>query len=89
MNPADLRRVQEATVAGHRLTNHAKLRQAEFGLTIPDLEAILKDYDQRYAQQGKYAGAFVHQRGDWAMVVDPTDKVVITVLRRIVQRWEH
>jgi hypothetical protein len=89
VNPAELRRLQERRVKDHTLTNHAQERMAEFGLTPADLEPVLTDYEQRYPQTGKYAGMMMHQRGEWAMAVDPETRSIITVLRRKIERWEH
>lgn len=73
-------------IAGRTLSLHAHRRMLEFGLSRADVEDILEDYEQRYAS---HSGRFVHQRGPWAVVAQARPGIIVTILRREVERWEH
>lgn len=68
------------------LCSHARARMTEFGLKVHDVEDVLFFYEQSYMNRD---GQAVRQKGDWAVYVNTVTKVVVTVLRRTYDRWDH
>lgn len=70
-----------------RLTHHVRERMVEFGLRKQDLRDVIDRAEVTYRQDGRTFA----QRGRWTVtfVEDGDCVVIITVLRRTVERWEH
>lgn len=101
-NPPDARRRRPALRAlttqrrtprpsqGWILTTHAEERAAELGFTVAEGLAAANDLGQTYCCGPQYTeGQRIHQREDVALVVDPDDDVVVTVLLRTTEEWTH
>lgn len=69
------------------LSDHAEERMAEFGFLRSEV-LLAAAYPEVAYQQPSYVGE-IHQRGEIAVAVCPEQKIIKTVLRRQVQRWEH
>lgn len=60
----------------------------ERGICDRDLRFTIEQPDYTYPQTGRYhSDRHVHVRGEWAVVVNPTERTVITVLYRDHTRW--
>lgn len=88
-SPASIAKLVKRRVGDHTLTRHALARMEEFGLSRVDVSELLTDFECRYEQPNYGNGGVVHQRGQWAAVVDPDERVVITILRREIKAWKH
>ena len=72
------------------VSSHARHRASELGFTLAEVEACVASPDQSYPSHIRYgAHRRVYQRGDLAVVVAEDTRVVVTVLLRRVDRWEH
>lgn len=73
------------------MSRHAVMRAKE-GIehgwyAAEDLLAAARRPEQTYSQTGKYGGTRMLQAGPVALVV--ADQLVVTVLRRQQEAWEH
>lgn len=68
---------------GWRITAHARGRARARGICDRDLRFTIEQPDYTYPQTDSYGSdRYVHVRGEWAVVVNPTERTVITVLYR-------
>lgn len=72
-----------------RVSHHAGARATELGFTVGEVLAAATDPQLAYAQSRYGAAQALHIRGDVAVAVDRDRAVVITVLLRRDERWEH
>jgi len=84
----------ELSAARLRLSRHARDRAHELGATGRDIALCVTRSEQSYPQHPRYAGAEggsrrVYQRDGLAVVVDESNRVVVTVLLRRQQQWVH
>ena len=79
-------------VAGFRLTRHAAERMVEMGLTLPDVERVLRVWDNRYEQSRYGPDRVMYQRGGLAVATaEPPGEVpvVVSVLWNKKEQWER
>jgi hypothetical protein len=70
------------------ITGHARGRALERGICDRDLQFTVEQPDYTYPQTDSYgSNRHVHVRGDWAVVVNLTERTVITVLYQDHTRW--
>jgi len=75
---------------GWTVRPHAADRAAELGFTLGEVLRCAAEPGQTYCAGPGHPPAYrVHQLGDIAVVVDPGNREVVTVLLRITRRWEH
>lgn len=73
---------------GWHITAHARERARERGVGDRDLRFAVEQPDYTYPQTDSYGSdRHVHVRGEWAIVVNPLERTVITVLFRDHTRW--
>lgn len=66
---------------GWHLSTHASRRALERGLCDRELQLAIEQPDSTYPQTSSYGSdRRVHVRGEWAVVLNPTERTVITVL---------
>jgi len=71
-----------------RISAHARSRALERGICDSDLQLAAEQPDCTYPQTNSYGSdRHVYARGDWAIVVNPSEHVIITVLYRDHTRW--
>jgi hypothetical protein len=76
--------------AGVTLSSHAQLRALELGFHESDVLRCVIAPEQTYGSGPRYpSGRRTYQRSDCACVVDTTVGVIITVLLRYNQPWQH
>lgn len=77
--------------AGVRLLPHAVKRSAEHGFSHDQVLRTVASPEQTYACPADRYGPDrrMYQRGGVAVVVDERQRVVVTVLPRVQERWEH
>lgn len=64
-----------------RISTHAHRRALERGLCDRELRLTIEQPDCTYPQTSSYGhDRFVYVRGEWAVVLNPTEHTVITVL---------
>lgn len=71
-----------------KLTSHARDRMVEFGLGLDVVEAIASRPNVTHANARGEVVCTADAHPDWTVVLAPGD-VVVTVLRRMRDRWEH
>jgi hypothetical protein len=75
---------------GWTVRPHAADRATELGFTLGEVLRCAAEPDQTYCAGPGHPQAYrVHQLDGIAVVVDPGSREVVTVLLRIVKRWEH
>ena len=75
-------------VPGWHISAHARGRALERGICDRDLRFTVEQPDYTYPQADSYGSdRRVHVRGEWAVVVNPTEHTVITVLYQDHTRW--
>lgn len=75
---------------GWRITEHARARAAERGICDRDLRLTIEEPWCTYPQTDTYgANRQVRSRGDWAVVVNPATRTLITVLFRSQAHYPH
>jgi hypothetical protein len=85
----ELRRRLEA-LWGWTVRPHAADRAAELGFTLGEVIRCAAEPDQTYGSGPGHPPAYrVHQLRDIAVVVDPGNREVVTVLLRTTRRWGH
>lgn len=94
MSPRAARRQRALTrlrsAAGVTLCAHAKARRAEHGFSEDDVLLAITRPEQTYGSSASYGpDRRLYQRGPVCVVVDERTRVVVTVLPRIAERWEH
>jgi hypothetical protein len=78
------------TTAGVTLSAHAKARRVEHGFSEDDVLLTIARPEQTYGSPASYSpDRRLYQRGRVCAVVDERTRVVVTVLPRIAERWEH
>lgn len=64
-----------------RISGHARVRMGEMSVGVAEVEEVLRSPETTYPCDPSYgAGRAVWTHGRLALVVNPTDAVVITVL---------
>lgn len=79
------------TRSGLTLSDHALLRMHEFDVHEIQVHECVTRPEQSYPSDRDRYGEHrrMYQRGRIACVVDEASRCVVTVLPRIVERWEH
>lgn len=78
-----------STIPPLRLSEHAKKRMREFGLTPYQVVRMVHSAEvlHEHWRNGRVnVRAFV---GDFCIVFDPNSGTIVTILRRLQNRWEH
>lgn len=75
-------------LAGKRLTEHARQRIAEMGVSMDLVELTISEPQNIYDQTEDYEGRLCYQRGNIGVVVAPDDAIV-TVLWRSRKVWQR
>lgn len=89
MSPREDRR-QRALDARVTLSAHAEMRRREHGFSEDDVLLTVAQPEQTYGSPASYGpDRRLYQRGRVCAVVDERSRVVVTVLPRIAERWEH
>jgi hypothetical protein len=70
------------------LTEHARRRVVEFGLGLDVVSAIARRPDVTHRNTIGQTVCVADAHPDWTVVIGDGD-VVVTVLRRMRERWEH
>jgi hypothetical protein len=70
------------------LTNHARHRMVEFGIGLDVVADIVTRPDRTHTNTVGQRVCVADAHPDWTVVVGHGD-VVVTVLRRTAERWEH
>lgn len=65
------------------------MRAREHGIPLDQVLACLHDPEQTYSVPNDGTVRRIHQRSGCAIVVEPDNRVVVTVLPRITERWLH
>lgn len=94
MSPREARRARAAARRRDRadvvLTPHAAQRRVEHGFSEDDVLMAVALPEQSYPCAAHYGpGRRMYQRHRVAVVVDEASRVVVTVLPRVQERWEH
>jgi hypothetical protein len=72
---------------GWRLTEHARSAARSRGFTVAEVLLTALDPEVTYTAYDYGPDREVHQRGDVAVAVDRSSKVIVTVLWRHVDEW--
>lgn len=76
--------------SGWTVRPHAADRADELGFTLDEVLRCAAEPSQTYCAGPGHPPMYrVHQRGDVAVVVDPGNREVVTVLLRTSRRWQH
>ncbi|GAC1439383.1 MAG: hypothetical protein NVSMB55_00660 [Mycobacteriales bacterium] len=67
---------------------HAERRRREHGFSLDDVLRTVAHPEQTYGCPA-YPDRRTYQRGPVAVIVDERQRVVVTVLLRVQDRWEH
>jgi hypothetical protein len=70
-----------------KVTSHARTAMLRRDMDVREVMLTAIEPQQTYADSQYNPRSRVHQRGDLAVVVDPHDKVIITVLLRSGEQW--
>lgn len=71
------------------LTDHAKERAAELGISLQQIMDVLERPEVTYEQASYGDGEAIYQREGIALGVNTVTKAVKTVLLRRVETWDH
>lgn len=72
------------------ISNHGRGRAAELGFSINEVLLTAAYPEVSYVSGPGYPpGAMLHQRGDCAVAVLPSRRLVLTVLLRKTEQWTH
>lgn len=75
---------------GATLTQHSRDRVTELGFSIGEIVECLAHPEQSYPSGPDYPGdRRLYQRGGCCIVLEQTDRTIVTILLRRIDRWEH
>lgn len=77
---------------GLTFTEHARDRMIEFNVSYDEVVQIIEHPEVAYLSKTdplKKQYALISQAGKWAVVTSTNKSVVITVLPRVIEQWEH
>lgn len=68
-----------------RFSKHAEARRREFHLQKSEVIDMIHAAEVMTVSQGNVMARF----DEWSIVFDPQSGIIITILRRQTERWEH